>query len=148
MTCKVNGCERTAHARGMCNPHYLKWWRDQRSEEDARLANKAGVLRKFGLTIGEYQQIVEEQDGLCAVCRQPETADGRHGETKELAVDHDHETGEIRGLLCHRCNTALGLVNDDTKILRAMASYLEKDSGREQGGTMGAGGLEPSTSAL
>ena len=78
-------------------------------------------LRKFyGLTVEDYGRMVVEQNGLCAICKQPERQRTR------LSVDHDHKTGVVRGLLCHRCNRTLGGVNDDVSILLAAKEYLEQ----------------------
>ncbi len=64
---------------------------------------------KFGgkITLAQWKAINEKQHGLCAICKQPEVAKF-HGKIRRLAVDHDHETGEIRALLCYHCNTHLG----------------------------------------
>jgi hypothetical protein len=83
----------------------------------------ANRRRRYGITAERYQSMVEFQEGLCAICGQPETAQ-RRGITKTLAVDHNHTTGQIRGLLCHRCNTALGLLGDDPERLQAVIRYL------------------------
>lgn len=84
--------------------------------------NRKHKLRKHGLTPAAYDALVERQGGGCAVCG---ALNLRNGRIWDLCVDHDHETGEVRGLLCHRCNTALGQADDDATTLRAMADYLE-----------------------
>lgn len=82
--------------------------------------------RKYGLAPGEYDRMHEAQDGLCAICRQPEqTTHGQTGAPRRLAVDHCHETGEVRGLLCNYCNLGLGKFRDDPDLLRRAADYLE-----------------------
>jgi hypothetical protein len=63
--------------------------------------------------------MVADQGGKCAIC-------GNGNGASQLALDHDHKTGKARQLLCHRCNTALGLMQDDPKRLRAAADYLDK----------------------
>lgn len=70
------------------------------------------------LTIGQYRDLHDKQDGLCAACHLP--ASGKH----RLHIDHDHSTGAIRGLLCAGCNSALGAVNDDVDRLLALVEYL------------------------
>jgi len=65
--------------------------------------------------------LLAEQGGLCAVCRDPIGLGGKSG----ARVDHDHLTGRIRGILCNRCNVALGNFRDDPKILAAAIAYLE-----------------------
>lgn len=82
-------------------------------------------LRQFGIDGEGYARLMAEQDSKCAICRQPETAiHHRTGEPRSLAVDHDHKTGAVRGLLCRDCNTGLGLFDDDIDILRAAEAYL------------------------
>lgn len=80
--------------------------------------------RKYGLAEAQYWEMFERQGGVCAVCGQPETQVLR-GAVSQLSVDHDHTTGRVRGLLCHHCNTAIGLLRDDTAILEAAIAYLK-----------------------
>lgn len=83
-----------------------------------------GHLRRvFGITLVEYEEMFCAQGGVCAGCQQPEID---HGNPKRLSVDHDARTGRIRGLLCRRCNTALGLLADDPARLRRLADYLKE----------------------
>jgi hypothetical protein len=98
-----------------------------RKEYHAAYGREWNVRTKFGITGAEYDRMFKEQDGKCAICHQPETAiDPRNGRTKALAVDHDHKTGAVRGLLDVRCNRVLGYARDDIAILRAAISYLER----------------------
>lgn len=71
------------------------------------------------LTITEYEHLLEEQGGGCKLC-------GFHPEHKRLCVDHDHVTGRIRGLLCHSCNVALGLLRDNVETLQRAIEYLRE----------------------
>lgn len=82
-------------------------------------------LRIYGITREQYDALLVEQDGACAICRQPETMTYR-GQPKALSVDHDHETSRVRGLLCAACNFALGKMQDNPARLRAAADYLER----------------------
>ncbi len=77
------------------------------------------------MTIRQYDEMLEAQDGACAICLWPETV-MRQGELIALAVDHDHHTGQVRGLLCHRCNVALVLV-EDRPWIEAAEKYLNVD---------------------
>lgn len=70
--------------------------------------------RKYGISRGEYEALLQSQDGYCAVC----------SETENLYIDHDHHTGEVRGLLCAKCNTMLGMSDDSPSRLMAGAQYL------------------------
>lgn len=82
-------------------------------------------LKKFGLTLQEYEVLEKKQSGVCAICVETCSTGWR------LAVDHDHVTGEIRGLLCFRCNRGVGLSGDDPTVVRSMASYLGFSLGAE-----------------
>lgn len=88
--------------------------------ERGRRANRDGQLKtKFGITRIEYDAWLKRQHFKCAICRTHMNLLSR-----SLAVDHDHETGTVRGLLCSACNTALGLIKEDPVWLRAAAKYL------------------------
>ena len=81
------------------------------------------LARNFGITAEEYYKMLEEQNGVCAICRKPESA--KHNEKiRKLAVDHDHKTGEIRGLLCSNCNTGLGGFKSSLALLHSAEDYL------------------------
>jgi len=82
--------------------------------------------RKYGITYMRYQQMLKNQDGVCAVCGQPETAKGRGGKIPPLAVDHSHTANRVRGLLCGNCNRAIGIMKDNPGLLKLAAAYLEK----------------------
>ena len=77
------------------------------------------MLRNYGITLEQYDKMLEEQDGKCKICK-TETPGGRG----RFNIDHDHVTGKIRGLLCFHCNMVLGQVKDDIKILTSMTQYL------------------------
>lgn len=88
------------------------------------LTDRARELRKFGLTLESYDILLESQGGVCAVCQRPERK-ARLGVVMAIAVDHDHDSGVVRGLLCNACNLGLGKFEDDPARLRAAADYLE-----------------------
>lgn len=83
------------------------------------------LKRGYGISLAEYNRILELQGGLCAICLKPETAMLR-GVVRYLAVDHDHSTNEVRGLLCTNCNNMLGRVQDNVETLKSAISYLQK----------------------
>lgn len=88
-------------------------------------AEKGRSLRRlYDLSREEYDRLFEDQGGVCAICRQPETRLHR-GRVRMLSVDHDHTTGRVRGLLCRNCNSAIGLLGDDPDLLRSALAYLE-----------------------
>ncbi len=81
----------------------------------------------YGITLEEYNKMFVSQGGVCCICKLPETRQNVKGVTSTLAVDHDHETGEVRGLLCGHCNQGLGHFKDNTENLLNAAIYLEKN---------------------
>jgi hypothetical protein len=107
----------------------VRAWRQRNPERNK--ANRRALYRKhdlkkdFGLTIEEYDAMLAAQLGVCAICGREETATYR-GRIRQLAVDHDHETGKIRGLLCGQCNRGLGCFTDDSARLIAAATYLDE----------------------
>lgn len=91
-----------------------------------RLYRDQHLRKKYGKSLEWYEEVLTSQDGVCAICREPETAiDRLSGLPRNLAVDHCHSRGHVRGLLCSKCNTALGAFKDDPVRLRAAISYLE-----------------------
>ena len=92
----------------------------KRKERDAHLR------RKFGITLDEYDEMLRAQGGVCAICGRPPRDD------ISLHVDHDHEHGRIRGLLCFRCNNALGDFGDDYDTLLAAQAYLDAHDPEQQ----------------
>lgn len=85
---------------------------------------KANLKRDFGITIEQYEDALVSQGGVCAICARHEVEE-RSGKRKQLAVDHDHSDGTMRGLLCGACNNGLGRFEDDVTRLRAAIAYLE-----------------------
>lgn len=81
---------------------------------------RARVLRAYGITTADYDRLLAAQRGGCAVCR---TTDPGRGQ-RVFVVDHDHVSNHVRGLLCHNCNSAIGLLRDDPKIIAAAADYV------------------------
>lgn len=78
---------------------------------------------KYGISNADYLAMVEAQGGLCAICEMPGIENGHH---QKLYIDHCHETGKVRGLLCHPCNVALGFMQDQPERLTAAADYLRR----------------------
>jgi hypothetical protein len=84
------------------------------------VARKARLKKKFGVTIAELDAMLQRQHGTCAICK---GSDPKHPQGT-WAVDHDHVTQQVRGLLCSRCNTGIGQLQDDPDIIAAAASYV------------------------
>ena len=83
--------------------------------KEARIVEK---LNKYQLSLEDYLKLKKEQNNLCFICKQDND--------KELCIDHCHLSGKIRGLLCHKCNSALGFLNDDIYLLKRAVYYLER----------------------
>lgn len=111
-----------------------KEWRRQWYHKNAR-KQKENVLRKrYGITLEDFERMLLEQNGVCAICRSPESVVHRKsGKVQPLSVDHCHRTGKVRGLLCVRCNHTLGRCNDDPVMLRRAVEYLERSLIQEDG---------------
>lgn len=86
---------------------------------------KAWLKQSYGLTLEQYDEMYEQQRGLCKICHQPERRKYKNGAVIRLAVDHDHGTGVVRGLLCADCNKGLGQFKDNVDRLLEAAAYLE-----------------------
>jgi hypothetical protein len=97
-----------------------KNWHQRNLEKNKLRAWAAHLKRKFNISVSEWDEMYAEQNGRCKICHQPQ-------DTQRLAVDHDHETGEVRGLLCRTCNTAIGLMNDDPIILASAIKYVTRN---------------------
>lgn len=86
----------------------------------------------YGITPEIYQDMLNEQNGVCAICGRPEQRK-LNNKIKKLPIDHCHTTRQVRGLLCSECNTALGLFDDDIDVLASAISYLQNTGYRKTG---------------
>ena len=103
-----------------------KSWNKDNPEKAKRCVQNAQYKKKYGITLNEYEQMFQQQLGLCAICHKPETKLSIKGNQSLLAVDHCHTTGKIRGLLCRNCNLLLGHAKDSEDILLNAVAYLRK----------------------
>lgn len=92
--------------------HHIKY---KTCENRKRSIKKYGLKRHYGLTLEDYDQILKEQNNVCAICK----------EDVKLFVDHCHTTGKVRGLLCQGCNSGLGFFKDDRERIRRSLEYLD-----------------------
>lgn len=101
-----------------------QWFRDHPERQFA--ARRASSLRTFyRMTVEEYDTLLAAQGYVCAICGQDEpAAHGRTGKKFLLSVDHDHTTGRVRGLLCQKCNRAIGMLGDNPALLQRAIDYL------------------------
>ena len=97
----------------------FKKWKMDNKERKKQYDREYNLMKNFNLSIDEYNKILDGQNGCCAICKTPQSE-----LTRELSVDHNHDTGEIRGLLCSNCNRGIGHLKDDITILQSAISYL------------------------
>lgn len=99
----------------------------QNRHKDIELTRDKEASRRKGLNLEQYYAMREIHDNKCAICRREERRKNRAGETSpRLCIDHNHDTGKIRGLLCHDCNTAIGKFQDKIELLQSAIDYLKK----------------------
>ena len=104
--------------------------RDFRKTADSKRYHKNHhLVRAFGITIEQYEEILDRQSGCCAICGKTKADDSLKA---DLAVDHCHKTGKVRGLLCRHCNVALGKFGDDAEMLKKAINYLVTHSGDDR----------------
>jgi hypothetical protein len=148
--CSVEGCDNVSRARTWCTKHYQMWqahhdplyvpptkaergliphgtphgYNHYRCRCDIcmswkRAYHRANLLGRYGLVEADFERMRNEQAGCCAVCDQP---------TQKFHIDHCHDTGKVRGLLCGPCNQGLGFFRDNPDRLMAAAAYLLRHS--------------------
>lgn len=106
----------------------------QRAQEKYRATDKFKLISKnsrykrlYGISLDEYNEMLQNQNYVCKICHCPDIAISAHNnEIKNLAVDHCHSTGRVRGLLCDRCNHLLGLAQDSEMLLQKAMEYLKE----------------------
>lgn len=120
-SCK-NGhtAERTTQSGGcvLCAQDKYAKWMENTDPTFRRIKRRETNLRtRYGIELVEFIRLVDLQGGRCALCGTI---------TKDLVVDHDHDTDKVRGLLCNSCNAMIGFSNDNTQILQLAIDYLVK----------------------
>lgn len=109
--------------RSWCKQCYSRRYADRWANEPGfrERSRERWLKYRYGVTPQRYSELLMGQGGKCAICGTTEPGHGRD----YFSVDHNHATGVIRGLLCHACNTALGLMKDSVEHLSTAASYLQ-----------------------
>lgn len=101
-------------------------WRDKNPEKV-----RASALKKYGLTVEDYANLKNFQNGTCAICHKPETRrNTRTNKLWELAVDHCHDTLEVRGILCSACNRGIGFFAHDPALLASAIFYINNPTAK------------------
>lgn len=111
-----------------CQSAAARQWFAENKERAKENRHRWNLANFYGITPEQYLAMLDEQGGVCAICGHDEPNEhGRTGTKFRLSVDHCHETGRVRGLLCQKCNRAIGLLNDNTDLLRKAIGYLERE---------------------
>lgn len=133
--CSETDCENFATCKGFCGKCYRRNERkdpEKRAIINERLRKfktkdriRLALLKSYGLDEYSYQQLYSSQKGLCAICHKPPKGKGKYA---VLHIDHCHETGKVRGLLCMKCNLAIGHLRNSPRIIDSSIKYLlERD---------------------
>jgi hypothetical protein len=101
---------------------YSREWRNANPLK----AKNIDLKKHYGIGLAEYEAMLKEQNGVCGICKKPETARNKDGGPRRMPVDHCHATGEIRGLLCTHCNRGLGMFKDSAVNLQSAIDYLAR----------------------
>lgn len=102
-------------------------WKAANRNADRTHVRAALIKSKYGISLQDYDAMIAIQNGKCAICGEAESIRSKLKKDDtpvRLSIDHDHETGEVRGLLCRRCNAGIGCFRDDPKIIRSALLYL------------------------
>ena len=104
----------------------IKEYRLKNKDKISEKKKEYNLLKKYGLSLSDYNSLLGEQNNVCKVCLvKPKK--------RKLFVDHCHSTGEVRGLLCHKCNSALGFLQEDVDIMRNLIEYKLESKGADNG---------------
>jgi hypothetical protein len=126
-TGSIRGCQDAATSRGWCGRHYYRWWKHgdpnakvrQRATANEPIKHDRGPA-KYGMTDEQFEDMWAAQNGQCAICR----AELKRTGMQSCNIDHCHDTGKVRGILCRRCNWGVGILGDNPDRLEAAARYL------------------------
>lgn len=123
--CAIEGCSAAATAKGLCQSHYNKSrWASGYGRRSSAKNRDAHLRHRYGISLDEYMVLLAAQGGCCAVCREPPTsANTRAHWNNKLCVDHCHNSGKVRALLCNDCNLAVGYTKNRRTAL-AVAEYF------------------------
>jgi hypothetical protein len=111
---------------GKCKSCYIK---KQQKNYDPIKKRDENLKRLYGIGLNEYNNLLDNQNGKCAICGTTEPGgrkSGRGGAVDVFYVDHDHKTEKVRGLLCNVCNRTMGYVGENSGVLEEMIKYLQK----------------------
>lgn len=114
------------------NPEKVKQYRQTYKERhpekytEKNFRTKVYFLRQVNLTFDEFKKLLIKQKMVCAICGKPESSKHQSGTIRLLSIDHCHKTNKVRGLLCKKCNSGLGMFGDDITLVEKAVKYLKK----------------------
>jgi len=112
------------------NREYLREYEKEyyKKPQSPVIRRRYSLKKKYGLTIEQYDEMLQKQNNVCAICQEPSLSlDPRTNKVRRLAVDHCHKTGKIRGLLCSKCNKGIGLFRDNPVLFANVIKYLQEN---------------------
>jgi len=98
-----------------------------KARQDSKKKASQNFVKNYGIDHDEYDRMLTEQQGCCEICKSPDPKGRWIGNSRAFCVDHDHATGEVRGLLCNSCNQGLGNFYDNVENLERAIIYLNKN---------------------
>ena len=104
----------------ICDGESNKAYYQSKHESEPEYYQNQHLKTRFGITLADYDKMAEIQNGVCAICSESEVRKDR----ARLSIDHNHETGKIRALLCDRCNRLIGIAKEDIILLNKVIKYL------------------------
>jgi len=124
--CKVCQRQRNKDNYQKNREKYKQWRKEYReSEHGKKVRRNDSYRREYGITLEDYNRMFSEQQGCCAICGKKEIHKNQR-KIKRLGVDHNHQTGEVRGLLCQRCNILVSYVENYSDLVQKAKDYLER----------------------
>lgn len=118
----LNGQKKRHSKCRPCRNAQFKTWRESPSGREWK---RRQTYSKVGISVPDYDAMLNAQGGVCAICGKVERK-RRNGRTVLLSVDHNHTTGIVRGLLCHKCNSGIGAFGDNPNVVAVAVAYLQK----------------------
>jgi len=107
-----------------CNNKHAFTWNKKEVEKRRVIVQKNNYKKRYGLSIQQKQELIDKQNSKCAICT------NQLKDTHDVCVDHNHTTGQIRGILCRKCNLGIGHLQDSQEILKSALKYLKKYSAK------------------
>jgi hypothetical protein len=115
-TCKA--CQKAYSKSEVCKANRKAYYQKTKTQHIER-----NLKRQYGVDWDTYNLLLENQKGVCAICQRPDSGSMC---SQRLFVDHCHDSGKVRGLLCHHCNSALGLFQDSPQLLQSAINYVRQ----------------------